>query len=160
MFRPKSSLLWSKSGGLKKALRMEEFQKYFCVLSTYPKKPFRTEKPFIFNFRYVKEVWDCGLLGVKMCHWIRFPMIKFSFSEKAKKICLEVLTLMSKPWGRFRSIFFGLLRKAELYLLVLTWVTSIFTRFFIKVEEQHLLSFVTSSCNSRTLNHWPEIEHG
>ena len=29
---------------------------FFCVLSTYPKRPFRTEKPSIFNFRYVKEV--------------------------------------------------------------------------------------------------------
>ena len=32
---------------------------------TYPKKPFRTEKPSIINFRYVKEVWASGLLGVK-----------------------------------------------------------------------------------------------
>jgi len=40
------------------------FKNIFCVLSTYPKKTFRTEKPSIFNFRYVKEVWASGLLGV------------------------------------------------------------------------------------------------
>ena len=36
-------------------LNKDEFQKYFCVLSTYPKKTFRTEKPSIFNFLYIKE---------------------------------------------------------------------------------------------------------
>ena len=41
-----------------------EFHSFSLVLSTYPKKPFRTEKSSIFNFRYVKEVWATGLLGV------------------------------------------------------------------------------------------------
>ena len=38
---------------------------YPTVLSGYPKNPFRTEKPSIFNFRYLKEVWVSGLIGVK-----------------------------------------------------------------------------------------------
>ena len=49
----------------KRPCAWRNFKNIFCVLSGYPKKPFRTEKPSIFNFRYVKEVWVSGLLGVK-----------------------------------------------------------------------------------------------
>ena len=49
----------------KRPCAWRNFKNIFCVLSGYPKKPFRTEKSSIFNFRYVKEVWVSGLLGVK-----------------------------------------------------------------------------------------------
>ena len=57
------------------------FKNIFCVLSKYPKKPFRTEKSSIFNFQYVKEVWATGLLGVKdiiECFYLMiWPLFKF-----------------------------------------------------------------------------------
>ena len=41
-----------------------------CYLhSTYPKEPIRTEKPSIFNFGYVKEVWTSGVK--RACLFIR-----------------------------------------------------------------------------------------
>ena len=49
----------------KRPCAWRNFKNIFCVLSGYPKKPFRTQKLSIFNFRYVKEVWASGLLGVK-----------------------------------------------------------------------------------------------
>ena len=49
----------------KRPCAWRNFKNIFCVLSTCPKRPFRKEKPSIFNFRYVKEVWASGLLGVK-----------------------------------------------------------------------------------------------
>ena len=50
----------------KRPCAWRNFKNIFCVLYTYPKKPFRIEKPSIFNFGYVKEVWTSGLLGVKL----------------------------------------------------------------------------------------------
>ena len=41
----------------KRPCAWRNFKNIFCVLSTYPKKPFRTEKPSIW-------VWASGLLGV------------------------------------------------------------------------------------------------
>jgi hypothetical protein len=52
IFRPKSSLLWSKSGGLKKTLRMEEFQKTFHYHFLAKNISFR----YIFHFEYVNHV--------------------------------------------------------------------------------------------------------
>ena len=49
----------------KRLCAWREFYSTSCVLSKYPKEPFGTEKLSIFNFRYVKEVWASGLLGVK-----------------------------------------------------------------------------------------------
>ena len=46
----------------KRSCAWRNFKNIFCVLSTYPKKPFRTEKSSIFNFRYVKEVLLCCCL--------------------------------------------------------------------------------------------------
>ena len=40
----------------KRPCTWRNFKNNFCVLYKYPKKPFRTEKPPIFNFGYVKEV--------------------------------------------------------------------------------------------------------
>ena len=53
----------------KRPCAWRNFKNIFCVLSTPPKKPFRTEKTSIFNFRYVKEVWVSGLLGVNRLPW-------------------------------------------------------------------------------------------
>ena len=48
----------------KRSCAWRNFRNIFCVLATYLKKTFRTEKPSIFNFRYIKEVWASGLLDV------------------------------------------------------------------------------------------------
>ena len=40
----------------KRPCAWRNFKNIFSVLYKYPKKPFRTEKSSIFNFRYVKEV--------------------------------------------------------------------------------------------------------
>ena len=54
----------------KRPCAWRNFKNIVCVLlSGHPKNPFRTQKLSIFNFRYVKEVWASGLLGVKF-HWI------------------------------------------------------------------------------------------
>ena len=55
------------------------FKNIFCVLSGYPKKPVRTEKPSIFNIRYVKEVWASGLLGVKSITSLNYNMTLIQF---------------------------------------------------------------------------------
>ena len=47
----------------KRPCAWRNFKNIFCVLYKYPKKPFRREKPSIFNFGYVKEVRTSGLLG-------------------------------------------------------------------------------------------------
>ena len=49
----------------KKPCAWRNFKNIFCVISGYPKKTFKAEKPSVFHFRYVKEVWASGLLGVK-----------------------------------------------------------------------------------------------
>ena len=43
----------------------KDFNKTFCGISTYHKWMFKQQISSIFNFRYVKEVWISGVLGVK-----------------------------------------------------------------------------------------------
>ena len=72
------------------------FKNIFCVLSKYPKKPFRTEKSSIFNFQYVKEVWASGLFGVKNVK-TTFGKTKNRYPEVAKG---RLVTAQTHDWFR------------------------------------------------------------
>ena len=84
------------------------FKNIFCVLSKYPKKPFRTEKSSIFNFQYVKEVWATGLLGVKQMHFVylcswQYP-IGWTWSEQITTKFLHYEGICQ--WVNFAPFFF------------------------------------------------------
>ena len=77
----------------KRPCAWRNFKNIFCVLSTPHKKPFRTEKTSIFNFRYVKEVWASVLLGVKHAR-------VFLYSQYKRTVPLLICTgFLKYPFG-------------------------------------------------------------
>ena len=129
----------------KRPCAWRNFKNIFCVLSGYPKKPFRTEKPSIFNFRYVKEVWVSGLLGVKL-EKLKFGIwkivlnkilvMKINKQNKKKywshKTCFSQFwkTIKSWNWKNWQCLFVSIQgsllenwqRVLMLWRLVLTWI--------------------------------------
>ena len=87
--------------GWKRPCAWRNLKNTFCVLSTCPKKPFRTEKTSIFNFRYVKEVWTSGLLGVNSINNLlkRFSSLSFGVIIALEMAYIRVLAVVA-------SIFF------------------------------------------------------
>ena len=114
----------------KRPCAWRNFKNIFCVLSGYPKKPFRTEKPSIFNFRYVKEVWASGLLGVKakVCQqnpapgmFCSFNMIWYNKILPILKARADILTTISLFFWKFDTSQFC---SEIIWLLVLTFAVS------------------------------------